>query len=148
MQHRKIEFSAYEEVIAEIERLEKSGYDRVGQWNLGQVCHHLDYYFTGSLDGFKQMLPWIIRVLLGKPMYWWLVRYGTRPGSKTAPQSVPPETTEEKTAIAGAKESLRRLATARTVHPSALFGELSVEQWRALHLGHAAHHLGFLIPKA
>jgi len=148
MEKRELTFESYGDVAQEIESLEKSGYQIRGSWTLGQTCAHLDYYYRGSLDGFDHMFPWIVRFLFGKPALWWYLRVSDREGNPTAPQSVPMKNTDEKRAIAGIKESLRRLATAERLHPSGIFGALSLEQWKNLHLKHAAHHLGFLAPES
>ena len=50
-------------------------------------------------------------------------------------------------AMAEAKHLLERLGrTTEDLHPSPLFDRLTGDEWRALHLLHAAHHLRFLIP--
>ena len=147
MNRRKLQFQSYSDVIKEIELLEKSELQSVGKWSLGQACAHLNYYYKGSLDGFDQMFPWIVRQTLGKIALWWYMRVAEKEGNATAPQSVPPETVDQKKEIADIKESLRRLETETQLHPSGLFGDLSLEQWRKMHLAHASHHLGFLIPK-
>ncbi|MDH5756953.1 MAG: DUF1569 domain-containing protein [Nitrospinota bacterium] len=147
MEKRQLSFDSYGEVLQEIESLEKTGYEIKGKWSLGQACSHLDYYYRGSLDGFDHMFPWIVRLLLGKPALWWYMRVGDKEGNPTAPDSVPPQNVDEDKAIRSIKDSLRRLASAERLHPSGLFGALSVAQWKNLHLKHAAHHLGFLIPK-
>ena len=148
MEKRGLAFNSYEEIVKEVEALQKAGYKKTGAWSLGQICSHLDYYFKGSLDGFNPMLPWIVRLIIGKPTLWWLKKAGhMKPGGMTAPQSVPSPDRNEKEGIEGVLNSLRRLEQARDLRPSALFGELTVEEWRWLHLTHAAHHLGFLIPE-
>lgn len=148
MEKRELAFSSYGEVVKGIEALQKSGYKKAGAWSLGQVCSHLDYYFKGSLDGFNPMLTWIVRLVIGKPSLWWLKKAGhMKPGGMTAPQSVPKPGMNENEAIESVLQSLKRLEQARELRPSALFGELTVEEWRWLHLTHAAHHLGFLIPE-
>ncbi|MDH5637148.1 MAG: DUF1569 domain-containing protein [Nitrospinota bacterium] len=148
MEKRKLNFESYGEVTQEIESLERSGYEIKGKWTLGQACAHLDYYYKGSLDGFEHMFPWIVRFLLGKPALWWYLRVRDKEGNPTAPHSVPAEDVDDQKAIADIKDSLRRLATADKLHPSGLFGELTLVKWKEMHLGHAAHHLGFLVPKA
>jgi hypothetical protein len=148
MEKRELAFNSYEEIAKEIEALQRTGYKRMGAWSLGQVCAHLDFYFKGSLDGFNPMLPWIVRMLIGKPTLWWLKKKKQmKPGGMTAPQSVPAPDKDEKAAIESLLQSVKRLGQARQLHPSSFFGELTVAEWRWLHLMHAAHHLGFLIPE-
>ncbi|MBK7054201.1 MAG: DUF1569 domain-containing protein [Leptospiraceae bacterium] len=66
LQKRILKFKNYSDVITEIESLRKNGYTQSGKWNLGQICRHLSYYQKGALDGFTKMMPWIIRVTIGK----------------------------------------------------------------------------------
>jgi len=147
MERRKPKFESYEDIIREIEELEKIGYSRLGNWSLGQICEHLGFYFKGSLEGFEFKAPWIIRILVGKPFRWWLMRREGYPdNSQTVPQSVPPENVDDHEAVMKIKELLSRLSSAKELHPSGLFGELTLDQWRMMHLHHAGHHLGFLVP--
>jgi hypothetical protein len=148
IQRRTLNFSSYGDVIRELEHLEKAGYVASGAWNLGQICQHLAYYYRGSLDGFDFRLPWLIRKFLGRPMLRKMLREGKmKAGLRTVPASVPPADVDEATAVQEAKELLGRLQVARQLKPSPLFDELSPDQWRELHLTHAAHHLSFLEPK-
>ena len=147
MERRELVFNSYDELIAELERLKESEYEQLGNWKLGDVCFHLNFYFTGSLDGFRQMLPWIIRVLIGKPALWWLLRHEYKPGSTTVPKSVPKGNNNIDETVNITIGLLKLLSEAKELQPSALFGALTVDQWKELHLQHAAHHLSFIIPK-
>ena len=62
----ELRFTNYKDIIQDIQRLQKSGYEMTGKWNLGQICRHLSFYWKGSLDGFTVQLPWIIRATLGR----------------------------------------------------------------------------------
>ncbi|MGE3821922.1 MAG: DUF1569 domain-containing protein [Isosphaeraceae bacterium] len=148
MTQRALNFSTYDEAIAEIERLERTPHQRLGNWSLGQACRHLSYFYRGSLDGFGFMLPWPIRRFMGKPLLRKILHGQPLPvGARTIPKSVPPPTVDEASEIAEAKASLARLRDAtEPLHPSPLFGSLSPEEWRGMHLRHTAHHLGFLLP--
>ena len=134
MDRRVLVLSTYDELLAEIDRLHRQGYRRVGQWSLGQNCSHLSYYF---------------RRILGRPM---LKRFLTsqsmgKGGGRTIPASVPPPDTNDEDAVAEARTLISQLNNpTRDLFPSPLFGKLTPDQWRQLHLIHAAHHLSFLIP--
>jgi uncharacterized protein DUF1569 len=149
MQNCELSFATYGEVIAQIERLEASGCQQLGQWNLGQACRHLSYYFRGSLEGYDIKLPWLVRMLIGRPILKWVLNKGHMPASsRTIPASVPEPDTDQSQAVAEAKELLGRLENADgQLHPSPLFDRLTIDQWRTLHLIHAAHHLGLLVPE-
>jgi hypothetical protein len=149
MARRQIAFSTYDDVIAEIDRLEREGYEQCGSWSLGQVCRHLSYYMRGSLEGFDFRLPWIVRKLLGPPLLRKILRGDEmKAGGRTIPASVPGPDVDEREAAAEARELLARLRDfSGELHPSPLFDRLTPDQWRLLHLKHAAHHLGFRVPK-
>jgi hypothetical protein len=147
MDRRRLEFQFYDDVISELERLKNSECEQLGNWKLGDICFHLNFYFSGSLDGFPFKLPWIIRTFIGKPALWWRLRNDYPPGSMTVPKSVPSGDVDENTVLNETVTLLRRLNEARKLHPSSLFGDLTIDQWKSLHLQHAAHHLSFLFPK-
>ncbi len=144
-----LRFTGYDQIIQDIETLHKKGYVKNGNWTLGQICQHLSFYWKGSLDGFPIMLPWIIRVTIGKLALKSSLNTTLRkPGGQTAPQSVFPAQSDDAPAVAEAAALLRRLQTnTGPLHPSALFGELTNDQWKTLHLNHSAHHLSFLTEK-
>jgi hypothetical protein len=99
------------------------------------------------------MLPWILRVTLGRSIRRKMETGGSLPkGARTIPRSVPPplDGAAERAAIDEALELLARLKAAPpgSLHPSPLFGPLSSDDWERLHLRHTKHHLGFLEPKS
>ena len=144
-ERRDLAFGSYEKAIEEIRGLQKSGYEKNGAWSLGQVCAHLSFYYKGSIEGFGFSMPWIIRFLFGKP-YLKKRMKGIRlkAGSMTAPKSLPPGDLNEAEAIDRGIAYLEQLSSAQKLFPSPLVGELTIEEWRIMHLGHTAHHLGFL----
>ena len=150
MQRRQLSFQTYSEVIDDIERLRAGGYERAGNWSLGQICFHLSYYMRGSLEGFPFKMPWIIRKLIGKRLLRKILEQGgMRAGMQTIPSSRPPKELDEDAAIDEAIEYLRRLEHHEgDLHPSPMFDQLPLDQWQRLHLGHTAHHLSFLVPKS
>lgn len=149
-QARELHFERYEEAGDEIRRLRAGGYERLGNWSLGQACAHLDYYFRGSLDGFGFKFPAIMRFLVRKLFLKRILgERRMKYGLQTVAASVAGPETDDDAAIDAALASLDRLAgRVAPLHPSPIFGELSNEQWRQLHLTHAAHHLRLLIPQA
>lgn len=143
---RQLQFTSYPEVVAEIRRLHAVGYRKTGAWTLGQICEHLSFFFRGSLDGFNFKLPWLVRVTLGKLVRRRMLRrQAIKPGSVTVPQSVPKAVGDETHQVAEAIRLLDRLANhSGELHDSPLLGRLTPDDWRRLHLIHAAHHLSFL----
>ncbi len=148
LQKRILKFKNYSDVITEIESLRKNGYTQSGKWNLGQICRHLSYYQKGALDGFPKMMPWIIRVTIGKLLLKkMLTQTSYKEGMQTDPKSVFPTEPDDTAAIEAELTILKRLeSNTLPLHPSAFFGEMTNEQQKILHLGHSEHHLGFLHP--
>ncbi len=149
MERRDLSFSSYDDLLAEIARLRERGYEQRGQWSLGQICGHLSYYLRGSLEGFGFKLPWLLRKLVGRPLLRRRLRTGRiADGGRTIPASVPPTGVDEEAAAAEACHLLERLRDNREpLHPSPLFDRLTPDEWRIMHLMHAAHHLSFLVPR-
>ncbi|MGD8452367.1 MAG: DUF1569 domain-containing protein [Phycisphaerae bacterium] len=148
MERRTLTFATYADMRGEIARLERGGYERAGQWNLGQICKHLSYYMRGSLEGYPFLLPWLVRKLFGRSLLRKVLAGGhMKTGGRTIPASVPPDAVDETACIAEAQELITRLEQHQgELHPSPIFDRLTRDEARALHLLHGAHHLSFLIP--
>ena len=148
-------FASFGDAVADAERLLAGGYDRAGNWSLGQCCGHLSNWLTYQLDGFPPLplwlrpIFWAARTTVATGMLRKVNRAGVMPvGSATAPTSVPPPDAGDAAGVADYKRAIDRW-TAHTgpFVPSPLFGHQSRDDWHRLHLVHAAHHLSFLVPK-
>src|SRR4051794_4089516 len=64
LQRREIDFRSFEEVRRDIDRLCASGYERAGNWDLGQVCGHLAIALEESITGYPNRWPWVMRKLV------------------------------------------------------------------------------------
>ena len=152
--HRRLDFATLDDAIAETRHLQQRGYDRHGQWTLGQICHHLTIIMRGSLDGFPPELkaPPLLRWFATRTKRLWLDRPMPRGIKLRGPLAAlrPPEPgrIDEDAAIDDAVACFERLKAEPQRHPSPVAGELTREQWNTLHKRHAAHHLGFLSPKS
>ncbi|MFG0261718.1 MAG: DUF1569 domain-containing protein, partial [Novipirellula sp. JB048] len=67
---RKLDFRTGDEVIAEIERLRQGDYTPLKNWNLTQICEHLDATLSGGMDGLGFRLPWILRATVGQWIFY------------------------------------------------------------------------------
>lgn len=135
-------------MLADVNQLHRFGYEKAGRWDLSQICNHLEYFIRGSLKGFPFRGWWLIRWLLG-PMLLKMIlrRRGMMPGLPT-PQRPLPEPGDEVEAVERFKEIVRSFESHEgDMQPSPIFGKMTKEQWRELHVIHCAHHLSFLIPK-
>ena len=149
MQLRQLDFKDFSQVLADVEQLQRAGYERAGQWDLAQVCEHVTYFMKGSLDGHPYRVPWVFKVLFGRLVLRRILNAGKmKPGAPTPQKPLPAPGGDVATAVAGLKDAITRLqAHAGELHASPFFGYLTPEQWRDLHLIHCAHHLAFLAPK-
>lgn len=147
-------FASFDAAVAEVDMLHSGGYNRAGNWSLGQVCGHLanwlDYQQRGfpPLPLFLKPVFFIVRNTMANKMMRDVIARGTMPaGSSTAPQSIPPATVDDATELNRLKTAYRDWENyTGPLVPSPLFGVQTKDDWRKLHLVHAAHHLSFLIP--
>jgi hypothetical protein len=149
MQVRTLELRDFNNVAAELERLHKDGYDKVGSWDLAQVCDHLRYFVEGSLDGHPYKVPWLLKVLLGRLVLNRILKQRRmKAGGPTPQKPLPSAGGDEAAAILALKQVLQRLeAHQGELHASPFFGYLTPQQWRDLHLIHCGHHLAYLNPR-
>ena len=63
MQRRIIDLENLDGVLAEVDRLHRSGYQMAGQWDLSQNLSHCGQVIEQPMDGFTFTAPFIIRLL-------------------------------------------------------------------------------------
>jgi hypothetical protein len=149
MDRRALRLHSYDTVLAEAAALLASGYDRAGSWGLGQVCHHLAAVMERSLDGFPSRFPWPVRLaarwfVLGRV----LKHRVFRRRFPALPFLQPPAVADDREGLDRLRAVIDRLkGHTGEMQPSPVFGWLSVEQWREVHLWHCEHHLSFLLPR-
>jgi hypothetical protein len=153
-ERRKLTFATLDDVVRDAETLLARGYDRAGNWDLAQVCSHIENWMSFPLDGFPKaplpirMMLGMVRVTLGKGMLTKYLADGMPSGKPTMPQSVHPPGGDAAAAVAKLRETAARFkAHTGPIHPSPLFGPMDQDTARRLQLVHCAHHLSFLIPK-
>ena len=144
---RDLAFENLSEVMPEVDRL-LAGYDRVGNWSLGQVCQHLTVIFTRSIEGWPTRAPWVIRRTVGPLVLTRVLSSGEMPEGIRTPQKLglTPGTElddrAEAEALRGAIRYYEAFTDSLPEHP--FFGPLSRQNWDRLHRIHCAHHLSFL----
>jgi hypothetical protein len=150
---RILRFESIDQVMADVERLaeaERAGRLRhLGNWTLGQTLGHLavwaEYSYTGTPMKVPFFIKWILRSrkqkFLCEPM-----RAGVRiPGVKGGTLATEPTSLEE--GLGRMRRVMERLKAEAPTEPHAVFGPLSHDEWKALHLRHAELHLGFHVPE-
>lgn len=150
MRRRELRLESFPELKDELARLRATEYRRAGEWSLGQVCEHLSLVMTMSMDGFGDVrVPWFVRA--GGPLVKWVVlRRGKMPAGVRGPKpfmpagSLPEDArkVDEFVAVIDRYEAFDR-----PLQASPLFGRMRRAEWDRIHLIHAAHHLGFIVPE-
>jgi hypothetical protein len=147
VQRRSLDFADFEAVEKEIDRLQQGGYQRAGNWDLAQICDHLSQVMEGSLKGFSFQAPWILRKLLAPLILRHVMKTRTMRAGVRVPEMAPAARVDPDESIRRCRQLLQQVQHhTGEFQPSPFFGRLSPEQWRQLHLIHAAHHLSFLVP--
>jgi hypothetical protein len=148
MERRELRLPSYDAVLTEAEALLAAGYARAGSWSLGQICHHLANVMEMSLDGFPSRFPWPVRLVARWFVLGRILKHRVFRRRFPAPQFLqPPASSEERAGLERLGAVIGRLkGHVGMMQPSPVFGRLSVEQWREVHLWHCEHHLSFLLP--
>lgn len=151
--HRSLRFKCFDCVRAELDRIEgaeRAGNLRTtGNWTPGQILGHLaswvGYAYDGPPPDWKPV-PWFVKVMAR------LMKrsFVTRPMPKNF-RVGGVEAGTYGTEVVPFDDGLRRFRAAidrlereAPTRPSPVFGPLTHEQWKNLHLRHAELHLGFL----
>ncbi|MEM9941482.1 MAG: DUF1569 domain-containing protein [Planctomycetota bacterium] len=149
---RDLELEGFDSVLGECRSLLGNGYQRAGNWSLGQICRHIRLTIEANMNGY----PWWM-TLLGFPLRPILkllllprIMSGRSPaGLQTAPSLVPPDgldDDQEFQAFESCVGSFVRHTGPLYPHPA--FGKMSHEEFGKFHVAHCIHHLRFLIPKS
>ncbi len=157
---RALSFASFQDISAECDRLEAAHLagklKANGNWSPGEIFHHLSIFVGNSLDGFPPeprppaWLRWIGKTFFLKKA---LTGATCPPGIKLPDKAsflLPRTGISFDDGLAEYRRQLNRVLreSERMIKPSPLFGELTHDNWIALHRGHAALHLGFLDPGA
>ncbi|MGL4550069.1 MAG: DUF1569 domain-containing protein [Gemmataceae bacterium] len=149
MNRRKPHFDDYAAALADAERLLAGGYDRAGNWSLGQIATHLAIVAEMARAGFPWYVPWPLYL----PVRWLALPSVLRRDVFTVRLSgpkfaAPPDAVEDRAGVERLRAALAALdGSAERFFPSPIFGPLTREQWRQVTLWHLEHHLSFLVPK-
>jgi hypothetical protein len=147
---RNLRFQCYDDVLSDASRLATAGYDRLGKWGLGQACDHLAMTMERSLDGFPSSFSLPLRVLARWVALGGILKHKQSNRKFPAPAYLdPPDSETDQAGLAKLQAVVKRLqAHTGEMRPHPVFGGVTPDQWREIHLWHSEHHLSFLIPKA
>jgi hypothetical protein len=149
LHRRHLDFQIWPDLLADIDHLRQAHYDRVGNWDLSQTLEHVGSGIRVALHGTDHQGPWIVRKFLGPMILKRIVRQRRMKAGIKVPQWWLPGPSHDESAAVNQFRSevtaFQQLSTQPLPHP--FFGPLTKKQWEDLVLIHAAHHLGFLIPR-
>ena len=154
-ERRQLRFQSLEDVEQDCRMLMDRGYTALGQWNLAQICLHLNEWMRYPMDGYpKPFLPlrpvfWLIRLTMGRRMLKKILREGFKPGSPTlGATAFAPDSQPDLEAVNELVATVRRMQSHNGgFHRSLLFGDMTQEEVQALQRRHCEHHLSFLVPR-
>jgi hypothetical protein len=143
---RKVDYKSFDEILADADRFSSGNAKTLGNWSPGQIFQHLANAFNGSIDGFPNAFPWYMKAmakLFKKKLMAGPMPAGLKMPAKLA-KAVMPEPTSTEVGLANLRAAVARLKQEphRAEHP--IFGEVSKEEWDAMHLKHANLHMSFL----
>jgi len=142
---RDLSFARLDEIMPEVDRL-LTGHATVGQWSLGQMCHHLATAFRYSTMARSPLPEPTEQQAAIRDRFF---AAGKFPDGRNAPPGLDPKPGLDDRAEADAlRATIDNFASATgpcAAHP--VLGPLSHEHWARFHCMHAAHHLGFAVPK-
>lgn len=133
-------------MFADVDRLHRGGYQRVGSWDLGTMCCHLADAIERSMDGFKTRAPLPLRIF--SPLVLPIVLKTRRipSGINVAKMALPSGEQNADEQISHLRQVVNRYQSHREpLHPHPMFGRVSRAKFDQMHLIHAAHHLSFLV---
>lgn len=151
---RTLHFASGADVLADARRCveadERGELRRTGNWTLGQNLGHLASWIEYGYSGYPMAAPsWIIRAIVklmrkrflsGPPMVGFKIKgvaggtYGT-------------EDMSGREGLDRLTKAWAKLDAAAPSMPSPVFGAMTHEEWKMLHLRHAEGHLSFLHPE-
>ena len=146
---RELRFEDLVLASQEAESLLGSGYQKRGNWSLGQICRHLREVQDMSIDGFPKWMSMLffLRPIMRRALLPRLMRGDSPIGVRTLPQLVPPGDLDDAQEVAALAASVERFLSFEGEYPPhPAFGKMSRDQLTTLHCTHAAHHLRFLEP--
>jgi hypothetical protein len=152
---RRLKFSSPDEVLADMNRIaaaERAGkVRRTGNWTTGQNFNHLATWIEFGYNGNPLVPSWFIKFVLGKVIgkkrfLQGRIRAGVNiPGVPNGTLGTDEMPLDE--ALAKLQRAWDRLKNEAPSKPNPIFGPLTHEEWKQLHMRHAELHLSFLHPE-
>lgn len=147
---RPLTLASLDDARSECRALLRSGYERKGNWTLGQMCQHLRLTIDANMHGYP---AWMM--VAGMPLRPMLRAFAlprllagnSISGVRTAGRFVPPGGLEDEREVGLFEECVDEFTRAEgPLHAHPGFGMMPRDQFDRFHAAHAAHHLSFLVP--
>ena len=148
---RSVSLGDLNSAVGAVELLASDGYEMRGNWTLAQICQHLRLTQDASIDGYPKWMSLFmpLRPLIRTAFLSRLLDGRSTAGIPTSSIYVPGNDLEEAAEVTAFKHSVTRFHEHEGLfHPHPGFGISDRTQLERLHAAHAAHHLGFLIPRS
>jgi hypothetical protein len=141
-------FESLDDVVVEVRSLATQPTRQLGNWSLGQICHHLGVAMDRSTSADKLFpVPLYLRII-GPWIRRRVLTRGLPRGFQLPPEGAvllpPPVTVDEGLAKLESGIAALSATTRRVPHP--VFGAMNVDEWHQFHLRHAEMHLSFIAP--
>lgn len=147
-ERRNVRYASLPEVVADAERLAKTGYRTVGQWTYPQILDHLSKSLGASIDGFGFQAPWLVRALIAPFIKNSILTKGMKAGYKLPGASLAPASDLTLPAALDAiRSAVARYESEPQRAPHPFFGMLASQEYTSLHLRHSELHMSFVLPE-
>ena len=155
VERRELKFATLDEAVRDAEQLLNGGYERAGNWDLTQCCHHLCVLMDYPIDGFPEfafpmnLASWFAKKTIAPRFLNRVLDSESWPAKSATDQRTVLKTGgNDSEAVTRMSASVQRLLEhTGPFQESPLFGMLDKEALIKLHRIHTAHHLSFLVPK-
>ena len=147
---RELRFKNFEEVRAELARLEQGPVETTGVWSYFQILDHCALSLENSMKGLEREMSWWQKHVKGPFFARVTAAKGfIRPGIKGNPQTALSVRVEgdEKAAMTRLQQGLEafeKFEGKLSVHPR--LGKLNKKLWYHFHAMHIANHIGHAKP--
>jgi hypothetical protein len=148
---RSLHFNQLDDALAECRSLLDSGYGRAGTWSHGQVARPMALTIDASVNGYPRWMSVFapIRPACRRFLLPGLMQGRAPAGLRTAAIYSPPSGLDDEREVAALEESVRRFREhGGLYHAHPGFGRFDRAGFERFHAAHAAHHLGFLVPRS
>lgn len=104
---RELKFAELDEAVRDAEHLLARGYERAGNWDLAQCCHHLAVLMGWPIDGFppmplsRRLMAWCLKWTIAHSWLRGVLDAGVWPtGTPTDERTFPPPGCTDAEAVA------------------------------------------------